>query len=75
MDFIYDLIQLIKFSPKRLTVFENFRKQLTFNSGEITSSLRVLCLTRWTVRHASISSILKNKSSIEHIPHAQNQIL
>ena len=60
MDFIYNLIQLIKFSPKQLTVFENFRKEIIFNSGEITSSLRVLCPTRWTVRHASISSILKN---------------
>ena len=39
MDFIYDLIQLIKFSPKQLTIFENFRKKITFNSGEITSSL------------------------------------
>ena len=27
MDFIHDLVQLIKFSPKRLTVFEKFRKE------------------------------------------------
>ena len=60
MDFIYDLIQLIKFSPKWLTIFENFRKEITFNIGEITSLLRVLCPTRWTVRHASISTILKD---------------
>ena len=60
MDFIHDLVQLIKFSPKRLTVFEKFRKEITVSSGDSTPSLRVLCPTRWTVRHASISSILKN---------------
>ena len=65
MDFIYDLIQLIKFSAKRLTIFKIFRKEVTFNNGEITSSLRVLCPTRWTVRHASISSILKDYKALQ----------
>ena len=60
MNFIYDFIQLIKFSQKRLTIFENFRKEIFNYSGEITSSLQVLCPTRWIVRHASIYSILKN---------------
>ena len=61
MDFIYDLIQLIKFSPKWLTIFENFRKEITFNIGEITSLLRVYCAQQeWTVRNASISTILKD---------------
>jgi len=29
------------------------------SSGESTPSLRVLCPTRWTVRHASTSNILE----------------
>ena len=77
MDFIYDLIQLIKFSPKRLTIFENFRKEVTFNNGEITSSLRVLCPMRWTVRHASISSILKDykilQSTLEEVQEGHDE--
>ena len=60
VDFIRDLIQLIKFSPKRLTMFDSLRKDMALNSGESSPSLRTLCPTRWTVRHSSITSILKN---------------
>ena len=60
MDFIHDLIQLIKFSPKRLTMFDTLRKDVALNSGESSQSLRVLCSTRWTVRNSSIASLLKN---------------
>jgi len=65
LDFIYELTQLIKMSPKRLTLFENLRKEVTINSGELTPRLRMLCPTRWTVRHSSISSILKNYDTIQ----------
>ncbi len=60
MDFIFELVQLIKFSPKRSTIFENLRKNVSVNTGESSPSLRSLCPTRWTVRHASINSILVN---------------
>ena len=60
MDFIHDLIQLIKFSPKRSTMFDTLRKDVALNSGESSPSLRILCPTRWTVRNSSITSILKN---------------
>ena len=60
MDFIRDLIQLIKFSPKRLTMFDSLRKDMALNSGESSPSLRTLCPTRWTIRHSPITSILKN---------------
>ena len=46
-------------SPKRLTLFETLRKEVTISTGELTPRLRMLCPTRWTVRHASISSILR----------------
>ena len=60
MDFIHNLIQLIKFSPKRLYVFDSLRKDAAINSGESTPSLRTLCPTRWTVRHTAVNSILLN---------------
>ena len=66
MDFIYQLVQLIKYSPKRLTLFESLRKDITVSSGDssVSPSLRTLCPTRWTVRHSAIYSILKNYETI-----------
>ena len=52
-------------SPKRLTLFESLRREVTINMGELTPRLRMLCPTRWTVRHSSIGSILKNYSIIQ----------
>ena len=60
MGFIYDLIQLIKFSPKRLTLFESLKKEVSINSGDSTPSLRMLCPTRWTIRYTSIDGIIRN---------------
>ena len=36
MDFIYNLVQLIRFSPKRLTLFDALRKEVGVNSGDTT---------------------------------------
>lgn len=60
MDFIFELVQLIKFSPKRSHLFESLRKDVVINGGESTPRLRTLCPTRWTVRHSSINAILLN---------------
>jgi len=60
MNFIFDLVQLIRFYPKRLALFDTLRRELTLNSSDTTPSLRILCPTRWTVRHASIDSIVRN---------------
>lgn len=65
LDFIQNLVQLIKFSPKRLHLFESLRKEVTLNTGETLPSLRTLCPTRWTVRHSAISSILKNYKTLQ----------
>ena len=71
MDFVYNLVQLIRFSPKRLSLFDSLRKDISLNSGEATPSLRMLCPTRWTVRHTSIDSVIKNyqilQSALEQI--------
>ena len=66
MSFVYELTQLIKMSPKRLSLFDSLRKEITFNTGEITPNLRMLCPTRWTVRHGSIGSILRNYSILQN---------
>ena len=59
MDFIHGLVQLIKFSPKRLHAFDSLRKDAMIR-GERAPSLKTLYPTRWTVRHAAINSILLN---------------
>ena len=42
LDFIYYLVQLIKFTPKRLTLFENIKNDVTLNTGQNLPSLRTL---------------------------------
>ena len=61
LEFIFELVQLIKFSPIHLSLFDSMRKVIAINSGEIpTPSLRTLCPTCWTVRHEAINSMLPN---------------
>ena len=61
IEMVYDLIKLIKFSPKCFALFENLRTEVSMKSGEtLQPSLRTLCPTRWTVRTKSLESILSN---------------
>ena len=75
MDFILLLVQLIKFSPKRLDLFESLRKEFTLSGSEsaISPSLMTLCPTRWTVHHSTIDSIITNYelliSTLEIVQH------
>ena len=65
IEFILHLVQLIRFSPKRLNLFESFRSEISLgNDSVLPSSLRPLCPTRWTVRHSAIDSILKNYQAL-----------
>ena len=64
MDFAYELLQLIHFSPERLTLLNSICSQAAFNGSIATPSLRSLCPTRWTVRHSSLNSILLNYTAI-----------
>ena len=64
MEFIHDLVQLIKFSSKRLFAYDSLRKDAAIRSGESTPALRTLCPTRWTVRHGAINSILLNYETL-----------
>lgn len=62
IEFIMQLVQLIRFSPKRLSLFQSIQQQCSFgdDSSSVPSSLRPLCPTRWTVRHSAIEGVLKN---------------
>lgn len=66
MDFVYNLVQLIRYSPKRLALFDTLRKEVAIKDGVSTPSLRTVCPTRWTVRHSCLDSILRNYELLEH---------
>ena len=61
LNFAMDVIQLIKYSPKRQVVFENVQKQQEFPS---LSGIRTLCPTRWTVRTGAFEAILRNYETL-----------
>ncbi len=66
IEFILQLVQLIKFSPKRLSLFQNIQQQIRFgdDSAAVPSSLRPLCPMRWTVRHSAIDRVLNNYKAL-----------
>lgn len=66
MEFILQLVQLIRFSPKRFNLFEGIRKDITLSESEsaLSPSLRPLSPTQWTVCHSAIDSILKNYQAL-----------
>ena len=60
LDTCYEVVKLIKFSPKR----EAMLRQLKEEMGSEASSIRTLCPTRWTVRAESLASILSNYNEL-----------
>ena len=56
-----DLAQEITFSPKRTGLFAE--KKDEFISGSTT--INILCETRWTVRHGCITAILENYEALQ----------
>ena len=59
LDLVMGISQLIRYSPKRTSLFLSLQSQLSPGS---TTSLKPLCPTRWTVRTAAISAVLTNYS-------------
>lgn len=59
-----DLHNLIKVSPKRSALFEEIAKN--FNYGSITT-IKPICVTRWTVRNKAIHSIIHNYEVLEEV--------
>lgn len=61
LDTCYELIKLVKFSPKREAMLNLIKEE----TGVDSVSLRTLCPTRWTVRAESLASILANYSELQ----------
>ena len=53
---VYEISKLIKKSPKRDASFQKLKQELAPD----TPGFRVICPTRWTVRAASLQSVLDN---------------
>ena len=58
LDTSYEIIKLIKKSPGREAIFKKLKAEMDCDSP--TPGIRVLCPTRWTVRAASLKSIIDN---------------
>ena len=58
LDTTYEIVKLIKYSPKRELIFKELKKECGTNHGDsVTPGVRALCPTRWTVRADSLSAI------------------
>ena len=58
LDIVMEISKLIRYSPKRSTLFSALQSQLAPGSN----TLKPLCPTRWTVRTVAISAVLSNYS-------------
>lgn len=58
LEYAFEIIKLIKKSPKREAIFKRLKKEF----GDTTTGIRSFCPTRWTVKASSILSILENYS-------------
>ena len=62
LDYLKEIINLIRASPKQSTILADFQ----FENPECSwTALRPLCPTRWTTREQSTHSLLKNYSVVE----------
>ena len=56
MDTVHEISKLLQYSPKRSHLFKHLQEEISPD----TPGIRVLCPTRWTVRHETIQSIMSN---------------
>lgn len=56
LDTCFELVKLIKFSPKRAAMLNQIKEEI----GSDSPSIRTMCSTRWTVRAEAIRSIIAN---------------
>ena len=61
LDTSWELVKLIKFSPKREAMLRELKEQ----TGSDAPGVRTLCPTRWTVRAGSLASIVANYDNIQ----------
>ena len=65
LDVTNEISKLVKFSPKRNSMFDKLKEELSPN----TLGFRVLCPTRWTVRAKSLKSVHNNYSVLQELWH------
>ena len=70
LSFSMEIIQLIKYSPKRQVTFEGIQKQQDYPSS---SGIRTLCPTRWTVRTGAMQAIITNYEALRETMEAASQ--
>ena len=63
LDVIFEVLKLVKFSPKRSAELEKLRNELALD----TPGFRVLCPTQWTVRAGSLKSVLTNYTALQQL--------
>lgn len=63
LDTCYELVKLIKFSPKRDAMLTRLKEEI----GSDAPSIRTLCPTRWTVRAESLASIMANYTDLRRL--------
>ena len=63
LDIAFEVSKLINFSPKRAAQFEKLKSELAPTGG----GFRVLCPTRWTVRAASLISMIDNYTVLQEL--------
>ena len=63
LDSSYELIKLVKRSPRRDAMLQKLKQQMPDDSPGI----RVLCPTRWTVRAEALHSILANYEVLQSL--------
>ena len=61
LDLVMGLTQLIRFSPKRSSLFSSLQAQVS----SVMPTLKPLCPTRWTVRTRAFDAILANYSLLQ----------
>lgn len=61
LDTCFELVMLIKFSPKREATLRELKEEV----GSDAPGIRTLCPTRWTVRAESLASISANYDNIQ----------
>ena len=70
LSFSMEVIQLIKYSPKRQVTFEGIQKPQECPSN---SGIRTLCPTRWTVRTDAIQAIITNYEALHETMEVASQ--
>ena len=61
LDTCYELVKLVKFSPKQEALLHELKEE----TGSDAPGVRTLCPTRWTVHTESLANIIANYDSIQ----------